>query len=164
MRNLLTPLKHTQQGISLVEILITVLVFSIGCLGLAGLHITSMRGNQSAYYRTVAMLQAYDMADRMRANQAGVALGAYNNMAGAPDDPGCIDAGCSAEELGSYDLYDWNSTNATLLPLGQGTVVAGEVDWIITVRWDGNLVGATGTGCNTAVATDLLCLTLSVRP
>lgn len=55
-------------GFSLVEVLVAVLVLSVGLLGLAALQIAAVRANDSARLRTQATLAAYDLADRLRAD------------------------------------------------------------------------------------------------
>lgn len=55
-------------GFSLVEVLVAVLVLSIGLLGLAGLQIAAARANDGARLRTEATLAASDVADRLRAD------------------------------------------------------------------------------------------------
>ncbi len=52
----------------MLEVLIALLVFSLGLLGMAGLLIVSVKTNHSAYLRTQASFLAQSMADRMRAN------------------------------------------------------------------------------------------------
>ena len=59
-------------GFTLIEVLIAMLVLAVSLLGLAGLQATSLRNNQSAYNRSQATQLAYDLADRMRANAAGI--------------------------------------------------------------------------------------------
>lgn len=66
------------RGLTLVEILVALLVLSIGLLGLAALQTTSLRFNTSAYYRTQATALAYDLSDRMRANRQAALDGLYN--------------------------------------------------------------------------------------
>ncbi len=56
-----------QEGATLIEVLIAIVVLSIGLLGLAGLQATSVQSNHSAYQRSQATLLGYDLADRMRA-------------------------------------------------------------------------------------------------
>lgn len=70
-----------QRGVSLLEVLIAVFVFSIGLVGMAGLMVVSARSNQSAYLRTQVAFLADNMADRMRANPVGVWRGFYNSDA-----------------------------------------------------------------------------------
>lgn len=117
---------RSQSGFTLLEILVAIVVLSIGLLGLAGLQAASLNNNQTAYYRSIATQQAYDMADRMRANLAGVGTGDYDGLSGTPEDPGCIateDTGCEdLEDVAATDYFQWRAANAALLPGGNGTV------------------------------------------
>lgn len=137
-------------GFTLLEVLVAIVVLSIGLLGLAGLQASSLNNNQTAYYRSLATQQAYDMADRIRANLAGVRAKNYNNLtAGLPvGNPDCFSAACSAANMAISDHRHWNTVNAALLPGGNGTVVcadgpasadctASTGNWIfdITVTW-----------------------------
>jgi type IV pilus assembly protein PilV len=110
----------------MLEVLIAIVVISFGLLGLAGLQAVGLKNNQTAYLRAIATQQAYDMADRMRANRAGVyaasSVGSYDNITGVGSDPGCISTGCSTANMALYDQYAWNTANAALLPNGAGTV------------------------------------------
>lgn len=143
-------LNKTQYGFTLLEVMVAIVVLSLGLLGLAGLQAASLRNNQTAYYRGIATQQAYDMADRIRVNLAGVRAGNYNNLAlGVPADPACFTAGCSIADMAATDRFQWNTVNATLLPGGNGTVVcedgpaaagctAATGNWVfaITVFWN----------------------------
>lgn len=117
-----------QRGFTLLEILVAIVVLSLGLLGLAGLQAASLRNNQSAYFRGIAAQQVYDMADRVRANLAGVATGSYDNMgANTPADQVCFngdagDPGCTPATMAVTDHRQWNLNNALLLPGGVGTV------------------------------------------
>lgn len=106
----------------MLEVLISVLVLSFGLLGLAGLQAYGLKNNHSAYLRSIATQQAYDIADRMRANRQGVANGKFTLASGIPADPGCITSGCSASDLADYDMFQWNTDNGALLPSGAGVV------------------------------------------
>ncbi len=134
-------------GFSLLESLIALVVFSIGFLALTLLMHTSLQNTNSAFYRSVATEQAYDMADRIRANRgtAGDNVVNYLNVE-ANADPGCILAGCTPLELAQYDGWHWNQTNARVLPSGGGRIVpttaTGKVT--VTVSWDDD---RTGAGC-----------------
>ena len=55
-------------GFSLVEVLVAVLVLTIGLLGLAALQITGLKVTESSQFRTLATLAAYDTIDRLRTN------------------------------------------------------------------------------------------------
>lgn len=123
---------RNQHGFTLLEILVAIVVLSIGLLGLAGLQAASLNNNQTAYYRSIASQQAYDMADRMRANlgeldKGGVRDGDYDNLtATMPEDPACIATGTSgcadASDVAITDQFQWLTSTAALLPGGAGTV------------------------------------------
>lgn len=123
------PLNKIQSGFTLLEVMVAFVVLSLGLLGLAGLQAASLRNNQTAYYRGIATQQAYDMADRIRANLVGVRAFNYNNIAaGVPADPGCFTlvGGCSAANMAITDRFQWNTNNAALLPNGAGTVICAD--------------------------------------
>jgi len=156
-----------QAGFTLLEILIALIILSIGLLGLAGLQANSLKNNNSAYQRTQASLLANEMLDRIRANRQGLAAGAYDAIdSTTTDDPGCITSGCSSTQMAQYDAHDWSTRLSSLLPSGQGTVSGGGANSVftITVMWDDARTGATGTACSGDTSVDLTCFTLSTRP
>jgi type IV pilus assembly protein PilV len=112
------------QGVSLIEVLVSLLILSLGLLGVAGLQTTSLRSNQTAYFRSQATAAAADIIDRMRANPQGVGNGKYDTIDSddLPSDPSCIDSGCDADELADYDIIDWATNTLASLPTGAGTV------------------------------------------
>jgi len=71
--------KKKQQGFSMIEVLVSLIVIGVGMLGLSGLQIASMKGTNNAHSRTTASLLAFELAERMRANQLGVDGGFYDN-------------------------------------------------------------------------------------
>lgn len=111
-----------EAGVALMEVLIAMVVIAFGLLGLAGLQVTGLRNNHSAYMRSIATQQAYDITERMRANHDGVLAGDYNAISGTPADPGCIGSNCTSSQLAQFDAHQWNTDNARLLPSGQGVV------------------------------------------
>jgi type IV pilus assembly protein PilV len=64
------PAHKTTHGFTLLELLIAMVVFAIGMLGLAGMQGTALKDNNDAYMRSQAVFFAYDMGDRIRANPA----------------------------------------------------------------------------------------------
>lgn len=109
-------------GFSLIEVLIALVLFSMGLLGVAGLQVSGLRANHSSALRTQTTYLAYDMADRMRANIQGVNDGNYNNLSGDPGDPGCASSSCTPALMAQTDLHEWNLANASNLPSGSGAV------------------------------------------
>ena len=131
--------KLNQKGLSLIEVMIALAVFSFGLLALAALMASGLKYNTSALHRSYATNQAYDMADRMRANRLGLDAGYYNNLSDSGTDPGCIESGCTPEQMAQYDTWQWNSDNARLLPEGVGTVSLKSSDsgiYTITIAWN----------------------------
>lgn len=133
-----------QHGFSLVEVLVTMLVVSIGLLGIAGLIVTSMKNNHSAQSRSQASVLANDIIDRMRANRsvAELAPSPYALALGAAADPTAGVAGA--------DLAEWLAAVEAGVPSGQGAVSfdAATSNVTVTVQWsdkrasgDGSTVG-----------------------
>jgi type IV pilus assembly protein PilV len=111
-----------QGGFTLLEILVAIVVLSIGLLGLASLQAVGLRTNQSAYLRSQATLLAEDMADRMRANNVAVQANAYD-LPVANLSANCrTAAGCSANEMAQNDYAEWTATLAGVFPNGEGVV------------------------------------------
>ena len=69
-----------QNGVTLIEILITLLVLAVGLLGLAALQGFSMQAGQVSYYRTQATNVAYEVADFARTNRSIVSQGLLENL------------------------------------------------------------------------------------
>jgi type IV pilus assembly protein PilV len=73
-----------QRGVGIIEILVAVLVLSIGLLGLAGLQMRTLRNNESALERGVAVVETHAIADAMRADRDNARNGTFDI---AIDDP-----------------------------------------------------------------------------
>ncbi len=154
---------HSQQaGSSLIEILVTILILSVGLLGLAALQTNALRFNQDAYQRMVASQQADNMLDRMNANAVGISSGLYNSVSGIGTNPSCTTV-CTPQQMAQRDSFEWNTQNQQLLPSGQGTVTMQNNVYRVTVYWDARRTGATGLGCSGNPAVDLNCLRVDLR-
>ena len=113
-----------QAGMSLIEVLVTVLVLSVGLLGIAALQFVSKRSNFEALQRTTATMLAYDILERMRANPGVLETYAANQEAsivtpmpnldgyealGEPS-PDCKATACNATQLTDHDKWEWVQT------------------------------------------------------
>ncbi|HJP07976.1 MAG TPA: type IV pilus modification protein PilV [Arenicellales bacterium] len=129
-------------GFTLLEVLIALVIFSFGLLALAALMTKGLQFNTSSLHRSYASTQAYDIADRMRANRLGLESPYYYGDIKPPagDPPTCQcnkDCSCeTAEAMATFDAWQWNYDNATLLPSGGGTVEKSGSTYRITVTWD----------------------------
>lgn len=137
-----------QRGFTLVEILVTVVLVSVGLLGIAALQLTTLRTNQEAYVRSQASVLSADILDRMRANAAAARLGTGTNSPYVVAYNGTGDATTRAGQ----DLADWQQIINDTLP-GGATVAAGRIErtagtniFTVTIRWQER---STGTGDGT---------------
>lgn len=114
-----------QGGVSLIEVLVALLIFSIGLLGLAGLIIVSLRSTQSAYLRTQATVLAQSMANRMRANPIGVWSGSYSTTypLSSSATSSCSSSACTPAQLAQQDGSDWSQQLSAALPQPAATIV-----------------------------------------
>ena len=150
---------RTSKGSSLLEVLISVVVLSIGLLGIASLQANALKYNHSADLRTLAAYQAYNMLDRIRGNKAGAESGAYNNLSGIPSLPSCVT--CSSAQIATKDISEWNTENQNLLPQGQGSVTRVNNVYTISIFWNNNRSNVTGLNCSGNAAVDLSCIQIS---
>jgi len=86
-----------QRGFTMIEVLVALVVLSIGLLGAAKLQVLAVRYNSQSFLRGQAVVLAYDMADRMRANPTAVAAGNYDSADGA-NFQAAADNGCSRDQ------------------------------------------------------------------
>jgi type IV pilus assembly protein PilV len=120
---------NCQRGVGLIEVLVAVLVLSIGLLGLAGLQLRSVRNNESALQRGIAVVETHAIADAMRADRANARLGRYDiaMAAGAP-------AGSTFRET---VLREWRTNLINALgPDASGEVDCTDASCIIIIQWD----------------------------
>ncbi len=157
-------LRHRySNGFTLVEVLVTIVVVSIGLLGLAGLQINGLRANVSSETRSKATLLASDIVERMRANLAGVDANAYSNIVvnaancakpanicGNTSDDDAVN--CTAPDMAVFDAWVWGCGTAAadvkksgvtnLLPNGTASVACNDDPCLpgsphtVTVRWN----------------------------
>lgn len=123
-------------GFTLIEILVAMLILAIGVLGIAALQYKGLQFNQDAYFRTQINYLAYDIADRMRLNQANAAQ--YANNLTDYQVPATAPSGCD-ESAVSYtnDLACWKVELYNSLPPGSVADIAsaGSGLYTITLSW-----------------------------
>ncbi len=89
---------------------------TVGMLGVAVLFVEGLRLNRTSIYRTTAVVLATDMAERIRANQAGGA--SYVGVGPGQDGDCATDPGCTPAQLAGDDWFRWNNQLRTYLPTG----------------------------------------------
>jgi type IV pilus assembly protein PilV len=168
------------RGATLLEAMISLLVMSVGLLGMAALQLTAMRENAGALRHSQATWLAYDMADRMRANldhnpstAAGDRANHYDGVAvpvAASGDeeagePSCgVGDNCDFAAMATFDEMKWGEGVAQL-PGGAGTVT--KIDAVgryrVRVMWD----EGDNPGCPTDpvdARTEKTCVEITVQP
>jgi type IV pilus assembly protein PilV len=123
---------NNQQGLTLVEILVTTVVISVGLLGIAALHLTSLKNSVDSNSRSKAIWFVHNIEDKMRANSADAS--SYVITMGA------VATGTS---VAAADLIAWKNDLSTLpggLPNGDGeiletTLASGNKLYTIKVQW-----------------------------
>jgi type IV pilus assembly protein PilV len=122
--------KRAQRGVGLIEVLISLLVLSIGMLGLAGLQLFSLRNNQGAMERSMAVVETHSIADAMRADRANALAGFF--------DTGRVPAQSEGTTFASQSLATWQQNlHRTLGASAEGTVactISGSNAGVCTIR------------------------------
>ena len=135
-----------QRGVSLLEILITILIVSFGLLGIAGLTATSVQIAKLSQFRSVTLQLANDYVERMRGNIAAVSGGQYDktdtyaihSATDTEDDVVCAVAdSCTSAELAALDQAQWVNSLRQRLPGGDAYVKynAGELTVDLWIMW-----------------------------
>jgi len=122
-------IKHLN-GFTLLEVLVALLILSIGLLGLAALQANTLKINHGALQRTQAIFLTYDMMDRLRANRTAALAGQCDIAMGAT---------LGGTDLCDVDVTDWQDNFvAAFLPSGQGLIDCSTTVnvCVVTVQWD----------------------------
>lgn len=144
-----------QLGVSMIEILVALLIVSIGVLGYAGLQLRALNSTEDAHYRTQATALAQDVIERMAANprgQNGYTTGSdwplETPTSGMPNTWGtCLGANdCTPAQMAVSDIEQARWFAAQMLPGGRvrAQQCAGAQGVCVTVAW-GN---ASPADCN----------------
>src|SRR3569623_61709 len=128
---------YLQRGFSLFEVLITVVVISIGLLGLAGLQFAGMRAVNDAQDHTYAALLAQDIAERIRATRGS----SYDAVSLAATTADCVTNSCDSASMKDFDSGQWYSEvyGGVQLPNASFRVnVCAPNNIKITIQWRGS--------------------------
>jgi type IV pilus assembly protein PilV len=118
-----------QRGVGMVEVLVAVLVLSIGLLGLAGLQVRTLRNSQSALERGVAVIETHAIVDAMRADRV--------NAMGDDFDISLTAAAPTGTTFAEEALAGWRANLITSLgDDATGSVACNGADCVIVVQWN----------------------------
>lgn len=115
-RNQLSIRKY--QGATLIEVLVTVAVTSVGLLGMAGLLAVAAKANQDAYFHTQANFAAQALIESMHVNIPAVVQGRYDGGYPGITTPGasCLNQGCTPPQRADFDRFRFDRALTANLP------------------------------------------------
>ena len=135
------------RGVSMIEVLVAIVVFSLGLLGLALMQIRGATFSKESGSRTAAIIGARSLADRMQANPTGVTAGAYvfNSSGTLPSYTDCSITTCTPAQVAGNDIVEWMQRLQSSMPTSSGAAMAQVIDnkdgsYTITVQWSGQNV------------------------
>lgn len=174
-----------QSGASLIEVLVALLIISIGLLGIAKTQALSLSNTKTAGSRSIASIHAASMASAMYANKfywGGGLAPASVSVIGSITDPSatdisdstlnsknadCVTNSCDPAQIAAYDMRYWGSYLAQQLPAGVGSVACtttvGVVSCSIQVQWAETYISLSESTRGTQQAATQT-LTLLVQP
>ncbi|RMO83780.1 hypothetical protein ALQ33_02494 [Pseudomonas syringae pv. philadelphi] len=165
--------RHRQTGMTLIEVLVSVLILAIGLLGAAAIQLNALKYTDSSTMRSQASFIAYDMMDRIRANVDGNASanGSTSNVLAAYALANLADApAANLNKARDQDLSDFSSNiTAFAGASGTGSIVVSSAPIVtITIGWsDTRAAGAsnqaTGSTGSTTVSPTTQSFTLTSR-
>jgi type IV pilus assembly protein PilV len=121
--------RRRQHGFGLIEVLVAVVVLSIGLLGLAGLQLRTLRDNESSFERGLAVVETHSIADAMRADRTNAINGTFN-IAISADPP-------TGTTFANTAVASWRSNLKALLgSTASGSVACNGSACTIVVQWD----------------------------
>lgn len=140
---MISSLGKTQAGVGLLEVLIALVVFTVGVVGMAGLQLRTLSMSLDSSQRTIVIAKSQDIADRIRSNGIRPVnyLGTYSNTnCSATPTPRCADSesenasACSEAEMAAFDIWDvFCGTDASM--------DSGVIGWTTTISCPGACTG-----------------------
>jgi type IV pilus assembly protein PilV len=180
MRTARMPSPPRQAGVTLIEVLVTMVIVAVGLLGLAGLQVRGLAIQKDAHGRAIATQLALDIADRMRSNTGALATYTFTTAYGGsftPSGAACSATPCSATQQAQYDFDRWFARVVNeALPGGWARIepVAGTQAWEVTLMWaetgfrakltDATALAALGANCPAGTPAQVECMKVRVWP
>ena len=145
-------LKTHQSGFTMIEVLVSIMILSVGVLGMTSMQGIALASNRDALLRIEASQLTVDLIDRIEANgnttYGPIALGEEPNSV-----TDCSVNNCTPAAMEAYDVTQWlcavNSVDASgapytacdelgivgALPLGEASIKTIDDEYSIKVQW-----------------------------
>lgn len=174
--------RRPSQGFSLIEVLVALLILSIGVVGVTGVQLSSIKFNQVSQQRSYAAQHALSITERMRSNLEGVRPPANfyifdwpfatipSKVPAAP--VGDCATACTPQQMANKNLNQWLTQLAASLPSGRGTIsqspplVVG-APYVVTVMWEEkelNLALSQSSDCPVGTPVTVQCVRMEFQP
>lgn len=124
------PRTRSQRGASMIELLVSLLIFAFGMLGLVGLQNKTLGFGQMSLYRSQATALSDDILDRMRTDRTNAKGTAWVTALG---DAASTYTGTTVAQK---DLKDWKEQVEALLPGGQASIAVAAGVVTVTIKWN----------------------------
>ncbi|HAU15140.1 MAG: type IV pilus modification protein PilV [Pseudomonadales bacterium] len=111
-----------QQGVGLIEVLVSVLVLTVGILGVVAMQTRALQFSQESIYTSQALMMAYEMTDRMRANKGSEIQYLVNYGSDVTALADCESTDCTPTQMAKFDAAAWKNAIAVNLPSGDGQI------------------------------------------
>ena len=142
-------------GSSLLEVLVTMVILSIGLLGYAGIQVSSMRSTETGRMRSEVIALASDISDCLKTNQQQAIAGAYDgSLSEKTSPPDCDSNACTSQQMRDQDLSGWYNRLSTLADgKGKITKTAITIDGVastlmtISLCWNEGRVAEPDSAC-----------------
>lgn len=129
MQQLIPHHAHRQQGITLLESLIAILVSALGILGILGVQMRTLSDTQTSVRRGQAIRLIEDLGERMRVNpNALISINSYISGYTPPEaneskvTVSCQSSACTPLQQAEHDLQQWKTAVQQNLPTGQSSI------------------------------------------
>ena len=133
--------KRAQEGTTLIEVLVAMLILAVGLLGAAAIQLNALKYTDSSRMTSQASFIAYDMMDRIRANSAA-------------DYTVTPPTSASLSVARDQDLYDFTTNIASALgATATGSVALNQRVYTITITWDDSRAANTANARRSFVLT-----------
>jgi type IV pilus assembly protein PilV len=134
--------RPARRGVSMIEVLVSILLVTLGVLGASAMQTVALRNNQSSYEGTQSTILMQGLLDAMRANPKGVAAGNYNTGGWQCTAP-------TGATLHASDLARWvGGLRSQINPSACGQVACTTGACTVSVRWDDSR-GSSGSATKT---------------
>ena len=125
------PRRYAEQGTTMLEVLITIVILAFGMLGLAGLQSKIFTAEMESYQRAQAIVLTNDMVERMNANRNAastyVMTGALGTGDSQPTTCAAVGANPTAAQIMARDQCEWSHALKGTSETSGGTSVGGAI-------------------------------------